>query len=93
MRLEDAEKLIGSTGIIVNPSKGPWEGDYKVIGFSPKEGDPETVATFRCETVEYLPEAYDRDITGRIVRTIPPRPRAVAHAVPVAWFKPHATVV
>jgi len=93
MRLEDAEKLIGAVGTIVAPLKGEWEGEYRIIGFSPKEGDPETVATFKCETVEYLPESYDRDITGRVVRTIPPRPRAVAHAVPVAWFQPRATVV
>lgn len=84
MTTQQAQALIGKTGRIRNPSKGFWEGDYRVTGYDP-ELDDGKVKHLRVESIATFPPTPGPDGT-----TVPERPQVIAHNLNPRWFKPHA---
>ncbi len=85
MKEREAQELVGKTGRIRNPSKGFWEGDYRVTGYDPELDDDNKVKHLRVESIATFPPAPGPDGT-----TVPERPQVIANRLDPRWFKPHA---
>ena len=83
MTEHEAERLIGKVGRVRHPSKGFWEGDYRVTGYTldPAAG---AVKHLRAESVATFPPTPGPDGT-----TIPERPQVIAPHLAPNWFKPN----